>query len=201
MAVLAGLAWRGLDGMLRARDGGQQAIERTARLNTILAQWEQDLMALHDSGGVPVLAYDGQTLRMTRTAPDGVALVAWSLRNGRWMRWTSPATTRVEELQESWLRSQQLLGNEPTQVLLLDGVDDWQIYFYRGNGWSNAQSTGDVAVVPVPAAAAAPASAASGAAPAPAAEVREVLADGVRLVVTIGGATLTRDIVLGPHGP
>ena len=46
MAVLAGLAWRGLDGMLRAKNGSQEAVERTARLNTILAQWEQDLSQL-----------------------------------------------------------------------------------------------------------------------------------------------------------
>ena len=187
MAVLAGLAWRGLDGMLRASDSGQQAVERTARTNTILAQWEQDLHALHDSGSVPALAFDGQTLRLTRTARGGVVLVAWSLHGSRWMRWASQPTTRVGELQEVWLRSQQLLGNEAAQVPLLDDVSEWQVYFYRGNGWSNAQSTGDVAV-------AAPGAAASGAAP------REALADGVRLVVSVGAGKLTRDIALGPQG-
>jgi general secretion pathway protein J len=186
MAVLAGLAWRGLDGMLRARDGGQQAIERTARLNTILAQWEQDLQALIDTGSVPALTFDGKTLRLTRTTRDGVVLVAWSLHGEQWQRWASAPTTRIAELQDDWLRSQQLLGNEPGQVPLLDGVTSWQLYFYRGNAWSNPQSTGNVVAAPAPAA--------SDAAP------REALADGVRLVVDIGGATLTRDIALGPHG-
>jgi len=191
MAVLTGLAWRGIDGMLRARDGSQQAVERAARLNTILAQWQQDLAALHDSGSVPPLAFDGQTLLLTRTVDGansasgaGVALVAWSLRSGSWQRWLSPATTRAQALQETWLRAQQLQGGEAGQVKLLDNVSEWQLYYYRGNAWTNSQSSGGIAAPPA-AAASAPA--------------RELLPDGVRLVVTINGASLTRDIALGPH--
>lgn len=187
MAVLAGLAWRGLDGMMRARDAGRTAIERTARLNTILAQWQQDLGAVFDSTVVPALTFDGQTLRLTRTVDDGVVLVAWSLRGGSWQRWTSPPVTRVADLQEAWLRSQQLLGNETGQVKLLEGVGDWQVYFFRGSTWSNAQSTGDLAAAPA-------AVAASGAA------AREALPQGVRLVLGLPGGALTRDIALGPHG-
>ncbi len=186
MAVLAGLAWRGLDGMMRSRDAGRSAIERTARLNTILAQWQQDLGSVFDSGVVPALTFDGQTLRVTRTVDAGVALVAWSLRGGQWQRWVSPPVPRATDLQEAWLRSQQLLGNEAGQVKLLEGVSDWQVYFFRGNTWSNAQSTGDLAQ--------APAGAASGAV------AREALPQGVRLVLGLPGGSLTRDIALGPHG-
>lgn len=193
MAVLTGLAWRGIDGMLRARDGSQQAVERAARLNTILAQWQQDFAALHDSGSVPPLSFDGQTLLMTRTVDgvngasgSGVALVAWSLRSGSWQRWLSPATTQAQALQETWLRAQQLQGGEAGQVKLLDNVSEWQLYYYRGNAWTNSQSTGNIAAPPA-AAASAPA--------------REMLPDGVRLVVTINGAPLTRDLALGPHEP
>jgi general secretion pathway protein J len=185
MAVLAGLAWRGLDGMLIARDVNQQALDRSARLNTILAQWEQDFAALDDTGIVPPLTYNGQTLLLTRRLENGVALVAWSVRSGAWLRWVGPAVTRAGQLQEAWMRGQQLTGDDPAQLHLLDDVSDWQLYYYRGNAWTNAQSTGDMA--------AAPAAAASGAQP------REALPDGVRLVVTIGGRTLTRDIALGPH--
>jgi general secretion pathway protein J len=188
MAMLAGLAWRGIDGMLRGRDISQAALERTARLNTILGQWEQDLSTVHDSGVVPPLAFDGQTLLLTRTMGSGVALVAWSTRNGAWLRWVSPPTTRTSALQDAWLRSQQLLGTESEQLHLLDDVSEWKVYFFRGNAWTNAQSTGDVAQPP--------AAIASGAAGPP----REVLPDGIRLVVTTGGKVLTRDIALGPHG-
>ena len=35
--------------------------------------------------------------------------------------------------------------------MLLDGVSDVQIYFYRGNGWTNAQSSGDLTATACPA--------------------------------------------------
>ena len=184
MAVLAGLAWRGLDGMLRSRDATKASLERTTRLNTVMTQWEQDLLAIYDGNSVPALAFDGQSLRLSRTAEGGVRMVAWSLRAGVWQRWAGPVVTRAAELQDSWLRSQQLLGNEAEQLRLLEGVDDWQVYFFRGNAWSNSQSSAGVA--------AAPGVAASGPAP------REPLPSGVRLQMRLNGQPLTRDIALLP---
>lgn len=190
MAVLAGLAWRGLDVIVRSRDGSQAAVDRTMRLTTVMMQWEQDLRALHDDPSVPALSFDGQTLRLTRRSPEGVQLVAWALRGNLWQRWVSPTVVTVPGLQEAWLRSQQLQGNEPGQLTLLEGVNQWQVYFYRGNAWTNAQSSGDIE----PATPAAPDPAAS----APAA-AREVLPSGVRLVLEIDGRSLTRDLALGPQ--
>jgi len=144
MAILAALAWRGLDGIVRARDGSTAVMDRTLRLNTVVTQWEQDLLALQDTGAVPAISFDGQNLRLTRRVDGGVALVVWAVRGGVWQRWSAPAATRVAELGEHWLRSQQLLGNEPGQ-LNLGAASDWQVYFHRGNAWTNAQSTGDLA--------------------------------------------------------
>lgn len=221
MAVLAALAWRGTDAMLRSREVNDEALGRSQRLATILTQWEQDLDALDDTGVVPALSFDGRTLRLTRGTPAGVQLVAWAVRDGVWQRWTATPVTRGGELQEQWLRSQQLLGNEATQVRLVDGVADWQIYFYRGNAWSNAQSSADLANARAPAqadaqsdAAAAPGEAASGGGSGgtgtatgtggvagAAGRLREVLPDGIRLVVQFtAGGTLTRDIEVAPHG-
>jgi general secretion pathway protein J len=185
MAVLAGLAWRGIDGLMRARDASLTLIERSTRLNTVLIQWEQDLAALHDTAVVPPLSYDGRTLRLTRTAEGGVRLVAWALRGNEWQRWAGPVHNRVGPLQESWLASQQLQGNEPGQLRVLEGVDEWQVYFYRGNAWTNAQSSADLAAAPAPGASA----------PAP----RDLLPGAVRLVLTLAGKSLTRDIALGPQ--
>ena len=187
MAILSGFAWAALDGVLRTRDAGRELIDRSTRLATVLTQWEQDLQAVHDAAAVPPLAFDGQTLRLTRRVEGGVALVAWSVRGGVWQRWTGPAFVRVGGLQEAWLRSQQLMGNEAGHVTVAEGASEWQIYFHRGSEWSNAQSTGDV-VLPS-------ASAASGAAP-----VREALPNAVRMVITLDGRKLTRDIALGPAG-
>lgn len=192
MALLATFAWRGLDGVLAARDANRAAIDRSSRLATVLVQWEQDLQAVHDTGVVPAIAFDGQSLRLTRRVDGGVALVVWSLRGGRWQRWLGGPQQRSGLLQQAWLASQQFMGDEPGQVTVADEASEWQLYFWRDNDWSNAQSTGNLA----PAAAPAPASAASAVAPAP----REELPRAVRLLISLRGGKLTRDIALGPTG-
>jgi general secretion pathway protein J len=198
LAILASLSWQGLDGILRAREVTRESLDRTTRLATVVTQWEQDLQALHDTGVVPALAFDGQTLRLTRRAETGVALVAWSVRSGLWQRWAGPTYTRSGELQEGWLRTFQFLGNEPGHLLLAEAAGDWQVYFHRGGAWTNAQSTGDL-LLQQPQAPEAGASAPAG--EAAAANVpREALPEAVRLVITLDGGTLTRDIALGPTG-
>ena len=185
MALMAALAWRGVDGVLQARDASRDAVDRTMQLTALVAQWETDLQSLHADAGVPSLAFDGRTLRLVRRADTGLQLVAWTLDGGRWQRWTAPPATRLGELQQAWLRSQQLQGNDPAALTLLDGVVDWQVYFYRGNAWSNAQSTGDFAPAP------------GGGASAPARAVEQLPA-GVRLVLQLDGQTLTRDVLVAP---
>lgn len=201
MAILSTITWQGLEGILRARDGSRTALDRTARLATVVVQWEQDLQALHETLAVPALHFDGRTVRLTRRIAGGVALVTWSVREGRWQRWVGPATTRMTDLQEAWIASQGFLGNEPGQLTLAEGAGDWQIYFHRGGAWTNAQSTGDLVAAPPP-----PAPAASGAAAPPAAAAAgvgvaiEALPTAVRMVISLDGKPLTRDIALGPSG-
>jgi general secretion pathway protein J len=185
MAVLSAMAWRGIDGIVRARDISQAQLDRSLRLNTVMAQWEQDLMAVQDSATVPALAFDGATLRLVRRAGGGLQLVTWSLQGSQWLRWTGPVVTRAADLQESWLRSQQLLGNEPGQLLLLDGVSAVQVEFFRGNSWSNAQSSGDL----------------QPAEPGASAPRREQPPGGVRLVLAFDALRLTRDLALAPQMP
>jgi general secretion pathway protein J len=192
MAILATFAWRGLDGVIAARDANREVIDRTSRLATVLVQWEQDLQAVHDTGVVPAIAFDGQSLRLTRRVEGGVALVVWAVRSGRWQRWVGSPLQRSGPLQQAWMASQQFMGDEPGQVTAADQASDWQLYFWRGSDWSNAQSSGDLVQAP---AAAAPASAASAAV-----QAREELPRAVRLVITLRGGKLTRDIALGPTG-
>lgn len=201
MAVLAGMAWQGIDGMSRVREASETRLQHSLRLNTVLAQWEQDLASLQDTGVVPALAFDGASLRLTRQADEGVQLVVWALRprsglgeaaaadprgGNVWQRWASPPAATQAALQEHWLASQQFQGNEAGQLLLLDGVAQWQLYFYRGNAWSNAQSSGNAArgttFVPT----------------------RVELPSGVRLVIEMApgqqrSGSLTRDIALAPR--
>lgn len=195
MAILSTFAWRGLDGVIAARDANREAIDRTARLSTVLVQWEQDLLAVHDTGVVPAIVFDGQSLRLTRRVDGGVALVVWAVRNGRWQRWVGSTAQRSGQLQQVWMSSQQFMGDEPGQITAAEQASEWQLYFWRGSDWSNAQSSGDLVQ---PAAPAAPASAASASTAAPSA--REELPRAVRLVITLRGGKLTRDIALGPTG-
>ena len=66
MALLAAMAWRGVDGIARAKSAGQERMELTLRLDTVLTQWEQDLNSVHDNLAVQALAFDGATLRIVR---------------------------------------------------------------------------------------------------------------------------------------
>ena len=219
MAVVAAMGWQGVAGMARAREIGTEASERTLRLSAVVGQWEADLAAIYDSPQVPGLSFDGASLRIARRTDDGVQLVVWSLREGRWLRWPGPVSRRIGELQQAWLASQQLQGNEPGQLLLLEGITDWQLYFWRDQGWSNAQSSGDLVqnTRPPPAAAAsAPdsgasgpsgaASAPQGAASAPTAApatttARSQLPAGVRLQIALPEGPLLRDVMLSPAPP
>jgi general secretion pathway protein J len=184
MAVLATMAWQGIDGIVRARDASQAQVERSLRLNTVIAQWDQDLSAMIDTAVVPALAFDGATLRLSRQADGGVQVVAWTLRGTQWQRWAGPAVSASAELLDSWMRSQQLLGNETRSLTLLDEVSVVQVEFFRGNSWTNAQSSGDLQP------------ATPGGAP-----QREQPPSGVRLVLGFGEQRLVRDLLLPPHMP
>lgn len=217
MAVIAAMGWQGVSGMAKAREIGAAASDRTLRLSAVIGQWEQDLAAIYDSPVVPGLQFDGASLRLVRRTDGGVQLVVWALRNGLWQRWPGPVVRRGAALREAWLTSQQLQGQEPGQLQLLDGVTGWQLYFWRGQGWSNAQSSGDevtladadppaAAPPPPPASAAsapaggasAPAGGASAPAATGAARNRSLLPTGVRLQIDLPEGRITRDVLLPP---
>lgn len=190
MAVIAVLGWRGIDGMLRGREISQASLLRSERLQSVLVQWEQDLRMLQDSELVQVnaLAFDGNALRLTRRQPEGLQLVAWRLRDGRLSRWESPPLQSQRELLEAQNRSQQGLESPGREITMLEGLSGWQMFFYRGNAWSNAQSSDDVAT-PNPAASA------------PGSGSTRVLPSGVRMLLQFGGGELqgelTRQVLLG----
>ena len=109
---------------------------------------------------------------------------------------------RTGDLQQAWIASQQLQGNEPGQLRLVDGVTGWQVYFYRGLGWSNAQSSGDLAAAPPPVAAASAVAPPASGASAPASTAigrRTLLPSGVRLQIDLPEGRLLRDVMLAPQ--
>jgi general secretion pathway protein J len=194
MAVIAGMAWQGLDAMVRSRDAAQVSTDATLRTGTALAQWETDLWAVLPTGVTPALRFDGAQVQVTREAPGGgVQVVVWSQRDGAWWRWASPGVTRSADLEQLWERSQRLLGSEPNTVKVLEGLAGVQLYFHRDNAWTNAQSSGDRNTqTPEPPGQGTP----PGALPA---ALDERLPNAVRLVLSLPAGPLTLDLLMPPQ--
>ena len=200
MAIMSLMAWQGVDGIARTRESNQVRLEQVLRLETVIAQWEQDIASIQETGDVvPPISCDGQSVRIVRRAEGGLQVVAWSLRpdsqNSVWQRWAGPPVTTTRNLQESWFRTQQFQGSETGQLRTLAGLESWRVYFFQGNAWANCQSTGDIALPTAPVAASGAASGAG--APTIA------LPGGVRVVLNFApgsglAGSLVRDTLIAP---
>ena len=184
MALMAGLGWRGIDGLLRARESSQTRLDQMAVMQTALAQWQSDLdqaLSVPGTPGLPALSWDGRVLRLVRRAsvPDtsggdaGLWVVAWSVRlltseeaqrqglppgvtHQVWVRSQSPAGVDRSALQQYWAAAAQdshrpgapTSGTDtsPASTAFLFPVQQWQLFYYRGDAWSNPlSSSGTVA--------------------------------------------------------
>ena len=156
MAILAALAFRGIDALVHAKDASLQATDRTLKLNTGMSQFEYDISQVIDSKVLPQpLMFDGATLRMARRTPDGVQLVLWSLQDRRWQRWASGSYIRTSELTDAWMRSQQWTAISGNAVTVLENVDSFQYYPCNPNAtassgcsWNNGGSTTGTVIGP-----------------------------------------------------
>ena len=87
MAILAALAFRGIDALVHAKENALSATDRTLKLNTGMSQFEYDMSQMVDSKVLPrAIMFDGATLRIARRTPDGIQLVLWTLQDHRWQR-------------------------------------------------------------------------------------------------------------------
>ena len=156
VALLAVLSWRGLDVMLRTRALTRTHVNDVAALQTSLAQWQTDLDAsislpgLADHSG---LAWDGRSMQLTRRSSTpaadggdgGVQVVVWTVRNQLWLRWQSaPVRTRAE-LRLAWAQATQWAqsaadASDDASTALIP-VQSWQLFYFRGNAWSNPLSS------------------------------------------------------------
>ncbi len=204
MALMAAMAWRGIDGLLKSREVAQASVDRSTRLQTVMAQWEQDLAELQESQVVPALDFDGRHLRLTRRSPDGLQVVVWWVAEGRWWRWASAPLTNVADLMRAHERAQQSTTLAAQALAVLPGVEGWQLAYFRGNAWTNAMSSGDLEAAAATAAKDAAVAAgstpnASGGATPPASgasaptvgqtEARVVLPAGIRLQLVFEGGS------------
>jgi len=197
LALMAGLSWRGIDGMVRAQAALQQRSDQVLRLQAGLGQWVADLDALVQLPNTQALDWDGRALRITRrstTAPgSGLLVVAWTRRQdgsgGQWLRWQSRPLTTRGELQTAWAMAARWAQNpgdaEKAAEVRIHALDQWRVFYYRSDAWTNPLSS-------------------EGSAPRPSGEKPAgpdlTLPAGVRVVLTLpaDGAvtgTLTRDWV------
>lgn len=195
MALMAVLSWRGLDGISRAQTQLQQRSNDVQALQATLAQWGADLDALAWQPNTPGLDWDGRAMRILRRGSaepgEGLYVVAWARRTvdgvGQWLRWQSPELRTRGELDLAWKKA-QIWAQTPSDEDRLREVrtvalDAWQIFYYRGNAWTNPLSSAGAAVATTDG------NGAGSATP-----------DGVRLVLELSGGqaisgTLTRDWV------
>ena len=149
MAVLAALAMRGMDALMRAKEAALASTDRTLKLNTGMSQFEYDMSQVVDSRVLPrAIMFDGATLRIARRTPEGIQLVLWTLQDRRWQRWASAPVIHMSELTDAWMRSQQWNAISANAVTVLENVDDFQVYVCNpanlatsGCSWNNVQST------------------------------------------------------------
>ncbi|MGC4061178.1 MAG: prepilin-type N-terminal cleavage/methylation domain-containing protein [Aquabacterium sp.] len=148
LAVLSATAWKGMDAISTSRQVADGNLKQTLRLQAVMTQFEADMAQIMDTGVVPGMQFDGAHLRFTRRLGEGMAVVVWYQQRGFWLRWASPVTTRVGDMQKYWMSSYQLQGKEPGTLVALKGVEQWQVYCFRSGSMGNCQSTGDVARTP-----------------------------------------------------
>jgi general secretion pathway protein J len=204
LSLLAVLSYRGLDGMMRAQASTEARADDVLTLQTGLAQWAADLDAIEQIPGLKAIEWNGRVLRLTRRSTasptDGLLVVAWTRRivgdRSMWLRWQSPPVTTRGDIDQAWqhadLWSQNASSDDRAREVAVTPLDDWQIFFFRENAWTNPQSS-DVTSVSI-------ASVARSAASGTVAVNPTQQPDGVRLVLQLPGnqavaGTITRDWV------
>ena len=206
MALMAMLSWRGIDGMTRSQATTQAYVDEVQTLQTGLAQWGADLDAtlqLQPAQQINAIDWDGRALRLTRRSSNaednGLLVVAWTRRlvdgTGQWLRWQSPPLRSRAALTEAWQRAGLWAQNpgdeEKKREVAITPLDQWQIFYFRNDAWSNPQSSAGAVLPSIPA---------SGAAGTVVTVSSQPIPDGVRLVLTLPpgqalSGTLTRDWV------
>ena len=192
MALLAVMSWRGLDGMTRAQAITSARADDVLTLQVGLAQWGADLDAIIQLPRVAALDWNGRVLRLTRrdtsSAASGVLVVAWTRRDGQWLRWQSPPATLRGDLDRAWQQADQWAqtpGDQDRRLeVAITPLQDWQIFYFRSDAWTNPQSSDAVTGAPVTSAPVATAPVASASAPASTSGLTSAGAAAVALLAT-----------------
>ena len=206
LSLLAVLSWRGIDGMVRAREQTRLRADEVQALQVGLAQWTADLDALATVPQMSSVDWNGRVFRLLREAPGdparGVVVVGWSRRadaaGSRWMRWQSPPAITRGQVDEAWRRADAWAQNSGMAAgvddVAITGLLEWQVFYYRSDAWTNPLSSDTTTTTAATAAPTAPRT------PVPTVTRAAVTPDGIRIVLTLApgqaiSGDLTRDWV------
>lgn len=100
-----------------------------------------------ESRGIRVVAWT----RLTGVSLAGLPQISSSINaSGQWVRWQSGPLLRRDELARAWQRAAEWgRGVLPSQsgnpgadsAIALLGIDNWQLFYHRGETWVNPQSS------------------------------------------------------------
>lgn len=168
MSLMALLSWQGIDGMAKASSQHRARSDDVAAIQTALLQWRTDLDHMIDASQTPPAAlagstsngstakaieFDSRVLRITRRfAGDEMRVIAWGSRsvdsaNGstrRFLRWVSEPVRTRGQWQAAWDQAARW-GQNPSEADRAQetgvlNIDEWQIFYYRNDSWSNPLS-------------------------------------------------------------
>jgi general secretion pathway protein J len=157
VGLISALMVKGLDVITRNQALQTEINTRQSVLQSSLAQWQTDLNLMDATSTlVPALDWNGRVLRVLRyqamPANGQRLVVAWGLRQGRWVRWQSQPLSERAELSAAWEAALAALNAEDAnrQIAETVRVSGWRVFFFRNDSWSNALSSSGTATPSTP---------------------------------------------------
>jgi len=157
LAMVATLGWRGLDGILHAREQLTTNLEETRGMQLTFAQLQNDcanVAPLSVIGARPQLLADSERIRLVRTVyadgqPTQLEVVVYRLDNGTLSRRESKFTRDLHQLDGLWQATSDDTDTESKPVVLQTGLAGMSMRTWVGAGpWQTGAAPPAAAIVP-----------------------------------------------------
>ncbi|OMG69837.1 PulJ/GspJ family protein [Burkholderia ubonensis] len=149
LAVVAVLAWRGLDQIMRGRDKVSSAMEDERIFAQMFDQMRIDARraATDDEAGQPALGVAGNTLQIVRTfdapgAAPRLQVIRYRIASGRVVRYASPPLADANRLRDT-LKNSDVEGWSSVALMGGVGAIDAKLYVPRVGWTTNVQTADD----------------------------------------------------------
>ncbi|MFD2365264.1 prepilin-type N-terminal cleavage/methylation domain-containing protein [Pseudoduganella sp. GCM10020061] len=147
LALVAVLGWRGLDGIVRAREALTAQMNTTRGMQLAFAQMQSDgehLATPAVLGRRSMLAADNTQLALVRMVyaenqPSRLQVVSYRIENGTLVRRESLATRDMAQIDIMW-KAAVSNANPATPVVLQQGVNELTVRVFETSMWRPAAS-------------------------------------------------------------